>query len=248
MRVYFNVISFISISDESDSEGESLTEVSKKSSKNSLRGNVAMKVTLASMKFKSKKNTNVSKRKISKDSFKEKSKSSRRSFLEENIKSAGNAELHIRKRSILPTDDDVGNNPNVSKEPEETESSKAQSNTTDADEKQNNKNTLKMLYAKEKKDLEQAYNVLLEEYERRRDEQEKKKTKVMEKFGRASEKLKVELAMTRSWNEKDKEAIEIAKKITAGSRKDFSAECSNDSEISENKTKRYFRLDDADRI
>ena len=223
-----------------NAEGESLTEVSKKSSKSSLFGNVAMNVTVASMKFKSKKGTNASKRKISKDSFKAKSKASRRSFLEENIKSAGNSELHIKKKSIIPTEEELENNPNVSKEPEETVSAKAQSNIIELDAKHHSKNTLTLLYAKEKKDLEQAHSVLLEEYHRKR----QIKTKIMEKFGRASKNLKLELAISRGWKEKVKESGPRKE----ASRKDISEKCSNDSKISETKTKRFSRFDDADRI
>ena len=232
---------FIFILDESESEDESLTEISKTSSKKSLRGSLA--VTVASMKFKSKKNSNVSKRKLSiqrKDSYKIKNKSQRRSFLEENIKSAGNAEIHTRNRSILSNDEDALNTTNSSKESEELESSNKQINIVEAEEKQRNKETITMLYVKEKKDLEQAHKVLLEEYHRRKEI----KTKGLEKFKRASTNLKIVLSQTRGWNNPDKEENleeEEDKKV-------FTSKNSDVSETSETKVKRYFRSDDGDRI
>ena len=158
---------FVLILEESESEDESLTEISKTSSKKSLRGSLA--VTVASMKFKNKKNSNASKRKLSnsfkrKDSYKIKDKSEKRSFLEENIKNAGNAEIHTRNKSILSNDEDALNTTNSSKESDELESSKKQSDIVEAEEKQHHKETITILYNKEKKDLEQAHKVLLQEY------------------------------------------------------------------------------------
>ena len=123
---------------------------------------------------------------------------------------------------------------------ESTLPSNDQGNTLDTGRKQDDKITISMLYEKEKKDLQRAHTVLLDEYRRRR----AIRAKIMEKFGRASVKLKIVLAQTQSWSDPDKRMSkkEVITDVFVAKRYD-------DSETSKSERRfAYNRFNDADRI
>ena len=186
---------------------------------------------MAQMKFKARKNSR--KGKTPRNSFKSSSKPTRKSFLEENIKNAG--KTSIRKKSLVPP---------IDKDDSDEEAEKSLL-TQDADEKNTNTNKedgqekLRQLYAKERNDLQQAHDVLLQEYRRRR----AIRKNILSKFGRASCNLKIILAQKRAWNDPDHSTRNDA------IREVFVAKPISDSKPSENRQRfKYNRFDDVDRI
>ena len=193
----------------------------------------------ASMKFKSKRNASFSKKKSPKPSFKGKvrSMSISRSFLDENIKNAGKADMH-RRKSVLNSNETAINREQSSQDNESSLPSSDQENKLNAVEKQERKEATSMLYEKEKKDLQRAHSVLVDEYRRRREI----RCKIMSKFGRASAKLKIVLAHNKSWNDPESKVTkkEVIQDVFVAKRYE---------ETSESKRRfAYNRFDDVDRI
>ena len=225
--------------DDENLENEILPENAKKSIDNSLLGNVVMNATVANLKFKSKRNASFSKKRLPKPSVKGKSRSTSRSFLEENIKSAGKVDLHRMKR-IFNADEDSLDHEVSSKDPEITLSSKDQGNVLDTDVNYDGKEIVRMLYEKETTDLQKAHAVLVNEYRRRREV----RANIMKKFVRASLLLKMVIAQSRGWSDPDhkKSKKEVIKEVFVAKRYD-------DSENSEGRGRfGYNRFADADRI
>ena len=193
---------------------------------------------MANMKFKTRKGSR--KGKSPRTSFKSNAKTiaKTKSFLEENIKSAGKTAM--RKKSIVPPVE-KGLTRNDSDEESEkglidqyADEKKADANKEDGQEK------LKRLYQKEKNDLQQAYDVLLDEYKRRR----AVRKNILSKFGRASNNLKIILAQKRAWNDPNGN---FAKGDAI--REVFVAKPISDSKGAESRGRfRYNRFDDVDRI
>ena len=189
--------------DEGNLVEESLPDDLRNCNENPVLRNVMMNTTVkASMKFKSKRKGSFNK-KSPKSSFKGKSPKSSfkgkvrtmsisRSFLDENIKNAGKADMH-RRKSVLNSNETAVNRETSPQDNESSVSSNDQENKLSIVEKQERKEATGMLYEKEKKDLQRAHSVLVDEYRRRREI----RCKIMNKFGRASAKLKMVLAQTK---------------------------------------------------
>ena len=200
------------------------------------------------MKFKTRKGSWKRKENLEKNrkgksprtSFKSNAKTiaKTKSFLEENIKNAGKTAM--RKKSIVPPVE-KGLTRNDSDEESEkglidqnADEKKSDANNEDGQEK------LKRLYQKEKNDLQQAYDVLLDEYKRRR----AVRKNILSKFGRASNNLKIILAQKRAWNDPNGNSAK-----GDAIREVFVAKPISDAKGAESRSRfRYNRFDDVDRI
>ena len=208
----------------------------------SVGAGVVMTATVANLKFKSKKSS--AKAKTSRaSSLKGSTKPSRRrSFLDENIKKAGKVESR-RKSSTRINDQEKGNE-NIDKVPEQNvtliEKDKRSSYPSVLESKPPRNDSLKMLYEKEKNDLQQAYTTLLDEYHRR----QKVRQKIMAKFGRASRNLRMILSQ-KTQQENDGVVESRSQEITDV----FVSKRANTLENEEKKRRfQYKRLEDNDRI
>ena len=207
-------------------------------SRTSSLGSFVVNATVANMKFKSRRNSRSSlKGKSSKNSLKVPSKPAPRSFLEQNIKNAGKAELH-RRKSIYKDDEESPDTESLGKESEQRSTSCEQNKTKKADTRSAGSESLKMLYLKEKNDLQTAYDVLIAEYQRRR----AIRKQIKSKFDRASTSLKIILSQKRVWNDPEKPVsrTEVMREV-------FVAKPIDDKSESKGRFK-YNRFDDVDRI
>ena len=151
----------------------------------------------AKRKFKAKKATTTSKAKSSKPSSRKNSfKSRRHSFLEQNIKLAGNKDFH--RRSITKNDESGANNtvtvPNVNAEKafkrqnsSQFSTSRKQSIVTITETKTEETDPVRLHYLQEQQDLHRAYSLLLNEYKRKLEIRKN----LREKIRRANKNLKV---------------------------------------------------------
>ena len=99
MSYQYLIVEGENIKDENESpENEVEEQNERKSSANALLGSVVLNSTMASMKFKARKNSR--KGKSPRTSVKTNAKQVRKSFLEENIKNAG--KTAVRRKSIAP--------------------------------------------------------------------------------------------------------------------------------------------------
>ena len=208
---------------------------------------------MANMKFKSKKSSRSLKGKPSKNnSFKANNKQNRKNFLEENMKTAGKTSSR-RKSLVLSSDkglikDNLDNESEKTLLAEELEEKKKNTDTQINDEKEK----LKLLYAKERHDLQQAYDVLLQEYHRRR----AVRRNIMSKFGRASTSLKIILAHKRAWSDPNASStrndvireVFVAKPMTESQQEEERRERKKKQEEENRRRFKYDRFDDVDRI
>ena len=143
-----------------------------------------------------------------------------------------------RRKSVLNSNETAINREQSSQDNESSLPSSDQENKLNAVEKQERKEATSMLYEKEKKDLQRAHSVLVDEYRRRREI----RCKIMSKFGRASAKLKIVLAHNKSWNDPESKVTkkEVIQDVFVAKRYE---------ETSESKRRfAYNRFDDVDRI
>ena len=203
---------------------------------------VIMTATVANLKFKSKKSTAKSKSSRA-SSLKGPTKPSRRrSFLDENIKKAGKVES--RRKSSTKINDQEKGNENIEKELEQNitliEKDKRSSYPSVLELKPARNDSLKLLYEKEKNDLQQAYATLLDEYHRR----QKVRQKIMAKFGRASRTLRMILSQ-----KSQQENVGDVESRSQEIRDVFVSKRTNTLENEEKKRRfQYKRLEDTDRI
>ena len=208
----------------------------------SMGAGVIMTATVANLKFKSKKSS-VKAKSSRASSLKGSTKPSRRrSFLDENIKKAGKVES--RRKSSTKINDQEKGNENIDRLPEQNvtliEKDKRSSYPSVLESKPPRNDSLKLLYEKEKNDLQQAYTTLLDEYHRR----QKVRQKIMAKFGRASRTLRMILS------QKDQlESLGDVESRSQEIRDVFVSKRTNTLENEEKKRRfQYKRLEDTDRI
>ena len=201
-------------------------------------GNLVLNATVANVKFKSRKSTKG--RSSSKTSSRGYRKGSfdGRSFLDANIKTAGKTDF--RRKTLVPTEEKKLDIDMVDNElPEKTSVLSVKENKFNSEGKNNEKQAIKMLYLKEKKDIKQAHGVLMDEYWRRRE----LRTNIMSKFGRASAHLKIILAGKKVYEHPETFArrSSVIREVFVGKMDD-----------SKNQEKRrrfaYNRIEDADQI
>ena len=236
------------------SDDETVEEISKQLGGTALMGNAAI-AAFAVKKFKTKKTT--PKKTTPQSSAKSSKPSSRtnsfkyrpRSFLEENIKLAGNKELH--QKHIIKDDDESRNStiaiPNASAKKAlrraalQISTFRKERRLSIRETKAEEADQVRLHYSKQQQDLQRAYSVLLKEYKRKVEIRQN----INQKFGRANKKLK---------------GLLIANKMKSAMQEDSEASTeaidqplllkgnNNDQSKKNKRTSKYKNFDDPDRI